>query len=693
MLQFRDIRLQLSEALQTKLRSNRARIRVVVKVGNDSRSSSAFMGDVPGQVEVEDTVLWLPADLQGRPFSIHLYAKPIAEMARTSSSSKMDQLVNKANTVAIPEALVGACAEQAIGSIKNGAFVQSISACRLQNGVLSPLSKDQIAVMTCTCTSVAREPLSVTTKALIAPRKVRGEMDEIKTVESCRLLQGKITAIKQLLSADAKAPSRYKQPEKRLENEVHNLMEMWPPRVDQVGRLLASGDYESNEEVWKNWNGQTVYHYAVLSESLRALHFVQRIGLSSGNVELDADGIPIVKKKLRPLYKASDKDDNGVSAFILAVILGNADVINAIAEFDPDAVNQTLYSLTPLHIACGAGDLATVRLFMEQYRLSQDIRDQNSATPLFYACYVGKLDVVEYLCEHAAFVDMEDCQSQSPILMALEASHEEVARYLLANKADVNAFNLRGENAIWLSGVRQMPALLADFVLSGVCDLNSGLERHRNTLLHKIILFVEDEQKASMVCASLLAHGAKVDSLNAEKKTPLFLAAALSRPKLVTLLLNSGASAKATDSYDNTPLHFAFLPQIVASLGDKGARLNAANMDGLTPMHVMSAFGLVETMSCLRALGGKDSVKNAKGNTPGDIFNLIAPKDWYVCMPFFAEDTAAATTGGIVINDKPRSENAASLSATKTKMRNSFRAISSKVRHASGKASEKLAEL
>ena len=119
------------------------------------------------------------------------------------------------------------------------------------------------------------------------------------------------------------------------------------------------------------------------------------------------------------------------------------------------------------------------------------------------------------------------------------------------------------------------------------------------------------------------------------EKTPLFLACALSKGKIVTLLLNSGASAKVKDCFDNTPLHFAFVPSIVSSLVDKGAHMNAANMDGMTPMHVMSAFGLSETVSCLRAFGAKENVKNKNGNTPQDVFNLIPPKDWYICLPFF----------------------------------------------------------
>jgi hypothetical protein len=277
-------------------------------------------------------------------------------------------------------------------------------------------------------------------------------------------------------------------------------------------------------------------------------------------------------------------------------------------------------------------------------------------------------------------------------MMALEAGHSKIARLLLENKGDVNSFNLRGDNAIWLCIARNLPELLSDFVMSGTCDLAAGLERHRNTLLHKLVLFLDNEQLGCMMIASLLSHGASVDALNAEKKTPLFLACALSKGKIVTLLLNSGASPKAKDCFDNTPLHFAFVPSIVSSLVEKGAHLNAVNMDGMTPMHVMSAFGLAETVSCLRAFGAKESSKNKNGNTPQDVFNLIPPKDWYVCLPFFAEDQASVATGGIVIHDKPRHENAVNLSGAKVKARNSMRAFASKVKIAGGKLAAALDE-
>jgi ankyrin repeat protein len=287
-------------------------------------------------------------------------------------------------------------------------------------------------------------------------------------------------------------------------------------------------------------------------------------------------------------------------------------------------------------------------------------------------------------------VDLEDGQSQSPIMMALEAGNVDIARVLLRYKADVNSFNLRGENAIWLCIVRSIPDLLAEFVASGASDLGAPLERHRNTLLHKLILFIENEQMGCMMVASLLSHGAKVDSLNDEKKTPLFHACALSKFKIVTLLLNSGANPKHADCFENTPLHFAFVPNVAAALVDKGAKVNAANQHGMTPMHVMSAFGMSETVSMLRAMGGRDNERNKNGNTPADVFNLVPPRDWHICLPFFAEDEASVATGGIVIHDKPRTEGGAQTASVKTLARNSFRNVGRKLKEAGKKIRDEL---
>lgn len=191
-------------------------------------------------------------------------------------------------------------------------------------------------------------------------------------------------------------------------------------------------------------------------------------------------------------------------------MLGHTQALAEILEFDSDAINQTLYSLSLLHLAAAAGKMPMVQFLVDTCRMQSDIKDQNGATPIFYSVFSSHDEVTEYLCGRGAFVDLEDSQSQSPIMMAMEAGHENTARMLLRYKADVNTLNLRGDNAIWLCIARNMPGLLSDFVSSGACDLSAGLERHRNTLLHKLIMFLDNEQMGCMMVAALLSHGAKV---------------------------------------------------------------------------------------------------------------------------------------------------------------------------------------
>ncbi len=693
-IEFSKIRVQLSDALVSRIKASGAKVRLVFTVGNEKRSTDVVQADVPGFVDFSSgRNLCIPSDMQGKPFSIFLHCKPVAESARTSSSSRIDQLTNKANLLGVSESLAGGTKEIQVGMVPKGAFTQVFYGCKAVAG--SPLESVEVGVVTCTASHVTRAPVAEMALQIIAPRKMPDQHEEIKTVESCKLLQKKIEDVRVFVTPGAPAPSRMKRASTAATGDkVRDAMEAWPPNVKVVAYAVRAG-FRPPDNNFKNWAGQNLLHMAVMSGDVDVIGVVLRFGLEADADEhggFDKDGTVNVRKQAskKTFFRCSDKDDSGVSPFFMAVMLGNNQVISALVDFDQDVMNQTFYSLSALHVACCAGLLDMVKFLVDTLRVPVDIKDQNSATPIFYASFGGNQEVVEFLCSRGAFVDLEDGQSQSPIMMALEAGNAQIARVLLNYKADVNSFNLRGDNAIWLCIVRNIPDLLAEFVASGRSDLGAGLERHRNTLLHKLILFIDNEQMGCMMVASLLSHGAKVEALNDEKKTPLFHACALSKFKIVTLLLNSGANPKAVDCFENTPLHFAFSPNICAALVDKGAKVNASNAHGMTPMHIMSAFGLLETVSALRAMGAKDSERNKNGNTSADVFNLIPPRDWRVCLPFFADDEASVATGGIVINDKPRSENGAQVANVKTKARNSFRNVGRKLKEAGKKIRDEL---
>ena len=88
---------------------------------------------------------------------------------------------------------------------------------------------------------------------------------------------------------------------------------------------------------------------------------------------------------------------------------------------------------------------------------------------------------------------------------------------------------------------------------------------------------------------SLIAAGANVNEADAEKVTPLHIAAAGGHGELIRVLLAAGADAGARDMYGFTPLHSAAREghlAAVQSLVESGADVNAVDIDNFTPAQV-----------------------------------------------------------------------------------------------------------
>ena len=92
------------------------------------------------------------------------------------------------------------------------------------------------------------------------------------------------------------------------------------------------------------------------------------------------------------------------------------------------------------------------------------------------------------------------------------------------------------------------------------------------------------------VAAVLLDHGANIEARADEGITPLHAAAAQNaEPAVAALLLDRGADIAARDNYGATPLHRAaennVEPAVAALLLDRGADIDAVSRDRHTPLH------------------------------------------------------------------------------------------------------------
>ena len=142
--------------------------------------------------------------------------------------------------------------------------------------------------------------------------------------------------------------------------------------------------------------------------------------------------------------------------------------------------------------------------------------------------------------------------SVTPLQLAAQYGHKDVAELLLANNADVKVKSYGGWTAL-LSAVFGGHKDMVELLLTNKTDVNYKEDAGR-TPLH-----VAAENGYMEIAALLLAKKADVNVKNREGLTPLHVAVVLGNKDLVELLLANKAEINAKDNSGRTPLGFAVL--------------------------------------------------------------------------------------------------------------------------------------
>ncbi|KAM9347491.1 ankyrin repeat and SOCS box protein 9-like [Symphorus nematophorus] len=189
---------------------------------------------------------------------------------------------------------------------------------------------------------------------------------------------------------------------------------------------------------------------------------------------------------------------------------------------------STLDQVSPLHGACMQGHVACTKLLVEN-GANVNSSTVDGKTPLSEACAQGHVSCVSLLLQHGA-TPSGSSQSSSPIHRAAAEGHPECIEHLVLHGADVDQY------------IDQ-----------------SGFPLH----------VASSNQHLSTV-KKLLQLGASVNSsLSGESSSgdlPLHIAARLSSPELVSVLLDHGANSFLRNSEGKRPLDLAAPNSLVEKL-------------------------------------------------------------------------------------------------------------------------------
>jgi hypothetical protein len=212
--------------------------------------------------------------------------------------------------------------------------------------------------------------------------------------------------------------------------------------------------------------------------------------------------------------------------------------------------------------------------------VSVEAQNSTGETPLFMAVKTNSPSTINVLLENRANLNARDNQGSSLLHTAIRWNAIEAASLLISTGIDINAHSLDGctalHYAVTLGKAEIESMLIANGAYLEARDIEGNtpfMEAVRTGMLPSI--------------ERLASSGADTSTRNIRGDTPLHIAIAMERLDIVTLLLRMRASIHARNNRERTPFHIALntSPSMVSTLLTRD-RINSPDDMGSTALHI-----------------------------------------------------------------------------------------------------------
>ncbi|KAI1731590.1 ankyrin repeats (3 copies) domain-containing protein [Ditylenchus destructor] len=345
-------------------------------------------------------------------------------------------------------------------------------------------------------------------------------------------------------------------------------------------------------------NAQTLYHKAVKASNFAAIQFLAIRGADVNRT--DSNGSTPLHLFLNALPPHGEISPTQMD--ILKVLLKSG--------ADP-TLKETSSGSTPIHFAVGRGK-GVLKLLLESYSSDKDlplsVLDKEGRSPLWCALLAGNFDSAKMLLDAGADVNEKSNgpnNEQQPLLIrAIEAKRDDIARFLLDNKAIAAVTNSEGFTCLNLA-VEHGLTPTVDYL----CKLGANLN-HPNPRTKLVPLWTALQNGDYGTAEVLVGHGCDTEGWSPssesslEEETLLHRAIDQCNQKAAIFLIKSGCNVNAlrrlrdpmelaaatAKSGDKTPLHscvqWGLTDVAKALISNLNCKIDAVDSDGRTPCHV-----------------------------------------------------------------------------------------------------------
>jgi ankyrin repeat protein len=261
-------------------------------------------------------------------------------------------------------------------------------------------------------------------------------------------------------------------------------------------------------------------------------------------------------------------------------------------------------------------DAAAVKALVEKSPAIVDSRDGDGLTPLHYAATEGDVDLINYLVDKGAKLELQSARAKTPLHLAAMNDRRDAVAALLKRGAALETRDDYGRTALVLCARELGGAGTARLLLDAGADINSA-DKFGDTALG----LAAWRGKTELVDL-LLARGAKLPAEGDRWQMMISEAVSQGLTTLFNRLADRDRDLKAVETEDGTLLHAAAeggSTEIVGLLLDKGFNPAAPNRYGWTPLHYAARDGRTQAALKLIERGAPLNVRTIMGQTAYNI--------------------------------------------------------------------------
>ncbi|KAL7783391.1 ankyrin repeat-containing domain protein [Trichoderma afarasin] len=248
------------------------------------------------------------------------------------------------------------------------------------------------------------------------------------------------------------------------------------------------------------------------------------------------------------------------------------------------------------------------------YLISEGVdvnKPYDGSSPLMQAASLGLESFAGILLDQGADIDWKDFRGMPAILIAALERRFEMVKFLLERGADPS---IKGQNGINLIRQCVVSPQHLRMVLERFPYPNEE-DGFGNTPIHDATI-----SRLSEAIDILVEFGANVNHKDRDGRTPLMYAVrnGSQDTRIVQQLFHAGADVQLQDERKLSALHFAKTKELIDILVEKGASVNAVDINGSTALHhrVRERVPYLPAIQRLLDAGAEVNAKDNDGNTP-----------------------------------------------------------------------------